>query len=66
MNYHHLKEPELVFRGEQAVAVILDIEEYRKMLEYLEDRDDLAYLEEARKRPPAFRRLEDFLAETHV
>ncbi len=63
MNFHHAKPPELVFRGEQAVAVILDIEEYRAMLEYLEDLEDLNYLAEARKRAPAFRTLEDVLAE---
>jgi len=63
MNFHHTKPPELVFRGEQAVAVILDIEEYRAMLEYLEDLEDLNYLAKARQRAPTFRTLEDVLAE---
>jgi hypothetical protein len=63
MNFHHTKQPELVFRGDQAVAVLLDIEEYRNMLEYLEDHEDLNYLAEARQRVPAFRTLDDFLAE---
>jgi hypothetical protein len=63
MSYRHTTQPELVFRGEQVVAVILDIEEYRKMLEYLEDAEDLNYLAAARKQNPTFKRLDDCLAE---
>ena len=63
MGYHHTKAPELVFRGDKAVAVILDIEEYQAMLEALEDLKDLKYLAEARNQSPSFRRLEDILAE---
>lgn len=52
----------VVERGEPA-AVILDIEEYREMLEKLEDVEDLKTLDQLRTRPLKFRRLEEFLAE---
>jgi len=57
------KAPEIVFRDGKAKAVILDIEEYRTLLERLEDLEDLKNLEEMRKRPLRFRKLEDFLKE---
>jgi hypothetical protein len=49
----------------KAYAVILDIDEYRRMLERLEDLEDLNMLKEMRKRPLKFRKLEDFLKEYH-
>jgi prevent-host-death family protein len=57
------KAPEIVIREGKPAAVILDIEEYREMLEQLEDLDDLKMLEEMRKKPLKFRKLEDFLKE---
>jgi len=59
------KAPEIVLREGKPAAVILDIDEYREMLERLEDVEDLRMLEEMRKRPLKFRRLEDFLKEYH-
>jgi len=59
------KAPEIIFRGGKTAAVILDIEEYRKMLERLEDMEDLKMLEEMRKRPLKFKKLEIFLEEYH-
>jgi prevent-host-death family protein len=35
------KDPEIVMRGGKPAAVILDIEEYRELLERLEDAEDL-------------------------
>lgn len=55
--------PEIVVRDGKAVAVILDIEEYRDILERLEDLEDIRMLDEMRKKPLKFRRLEDFLRE---
>lgn len=49
-------------RGKPA-AVILDIGEYREMLERLEDVEDSRTLKAMRKRPLKFRKLEDFLQE---
>jgi prevent-host-death family protein len=55
------KELEIVMRGGKPAAVILSIEEYRKLLERVEDAEDLKTLAAMRKRPLKFRKLEDFL-----
>jgi PHD/YefM family antitoxin component YafN of YafNO toxin-antitoxin module len=57
------KAPEIVLREGKPSAVILDIDDYREMLERLEDIEDLNMLKEMRKRPLKFRKLEDFLKE---
>jgi prevent-host-death family protein len=57
------KDPEIVLRNGKPAAVILDIEDYREMLERLEDAEDLKALAEMRKRPLNFMPLEDFLRE---
>ncbi len=59
------KSPEVVFREGRPAAVILDIAEYKRMLERLEDMEDLRTLESLRKRPLKFRSLDDFLKEYH-
>jgi len=59
------KSPEIVLKECKPSAVILDIDEYREMLERLEDLEDLNMLKEMRKRPLKFRKLEDFLKEYH-
>jgi prevent-host-death family protein len=57
------KEPEIIFRGGKPAAVIIDIDEYREMLERLEDAEDLKILADMRQKPVKFKKLEDFLAE---
>ncbi len=57
------KAPEIVLREGKPVGVILDIGEYREMLERIEDTEDLKMLGEMRKKPLRFRSLEDFLKE---
>jgi PHD/YefM family antitoxin component YafN of YafNO toxin-antitoxin module len=57
------KKPEIILRDGGPRAVILDIEEYQEMLERLEDAGDLRVLEEMRRKPLEFKRLEDFLDE---
>ena len=52
-----------MIRNGKPSAVILDIEEYREMLERLEDADDLALLEDIRSKPMKFRKLDEFLEE---
>jgi len=42
----------------------LSIEEYRKLLERLEDVEDLKTLAAMRKKPLRFRKLEDFLKDS--
>jgi PHD/YefM family antitoxin component YafN of YafNO toxin-antitoxin module len=57
------RAPEVVLRGGKPAAIILDIDEYREMLERLEDMEDLKMLEDIRKKPLKFRSLDDFLTE---
>ena len=59
------KAPEIVLQDGKPAAVILDIDEYREILERLEDVEDLKMLEEMRKKPLKFRKLDDFLKEYH-
>lgn len=55
--------PEIIIRDGQPSAVIIDIDEYQEILERLEDVEDLKMLEEIRKKPLKFRKLDDFLKE---
>ncbi|MBI5815038.1 MAG: type II toxin-antitoxin system prevent-host-death family antitoxin [Nitrospinae bacterium] len=55
--------PEVVLRNGEPAAVIIDIDEYREILERLEDSEDIKTLEKIRKRPQKFRKLDDFLKE---
>lgn len=57
------KKPEIILKGGKPRAVILDIAEYREILERLEDAEDLRALEEMRDKPLKFKKLEDFLNE---
>jgi PHD/YefM family antitoxin component YafN of YafNO toxin-antitoxin module len=57
------KEPDFVMRGGKPVAVIIDIDEYREILDRLEDLEDIKELEEMRKKPLKFKDLDDFLKE---
>ena len=59
------RSPEIVLKEGKPAAVILDIDEYRKMLERLEALEDLNALKEMRKRPLRFRKLDEFLKEYH-
>lgn len=56
--------PEIVLREGKPAAVILDIDEYRELLERLEDAEDLKMLAAMRKKPLRFRKMEDFLKES--
>ena len=61
--YHMaIRHQEVVYRNGKPAAVILDIEEYRELLERLEDAEDLRILKRMRARPLKFRKLDDFLA----
>lgn len=57
------KKFRVVVEDGEPSAVILGIDEYRELLERLDDTDDLRVLEEMRKKPLKFRRLEEFLAQ---
>ncbi|MBC8872225.1 MAG: type II toxin-antitoxin system Phd/YefM family antitoxin [Planctomycetes bacterium] len=60
---HGRRKPQFVVEDGEATAVILDIAEYEEMLERLEDAEDLAALQEMRKKPLRFRPLSEFLDE---
>jgi len=57
------KEPQIILRGGNPAAVILDIDDYQEMVERLENIEDLKILLEMRQKPLKFRKLEDFLEE---
>ncbi len=57
------RSPEIILKNGKPRAVILDIDEYQEMLERLEDIDDLKMLQEMRKKPLKFQKLEEFLEE---
>ncbi len=57
------KPPEIVLCEGKPAAVILDIDEYREMLERMEDMEDLKMLEDIRKKPLKFRGLDEFIKE---
>ncbi len=57
------KAPEIVFREGKPSAVILSIDEYKEMMERLEDVEDLKMLEAMRRKPLKFKLLEMFLKE---
>lgn len=54
-------EPAVVVRDGKPAAVILDIDEYRDLLERLEDAEDLRELEVIKKRPLKFKTLDEVL-----
>jgi PHD/YefM family antitoxin component YafN of YafNO toxin-antitoxin module len=58
------REPEIVVRAGKPTAVFLGIDEYRELLEKVEDAADLKMLKAMRKKPLKFRKLEEFLKET--
>ncbi len=59
------KTPEIILREGKPAAVILDIDEYRGMLERLEDVEDLRMLKRLRKKKLQFPKLDDLLKEYH-
>jgi PHD/YefM family antitoxin component YafN of YafNO toxin-antitoxin module len=55
--------PAFVVRDGKAAAVILDIDEYRALLERLEDAEDLAELEALKRRALKYKTLDEVLEE---
>jgi len=56
-------KPQVVMRNGRPDAVIIDIKDYQKLLERLEDKEDLADLIKMRKGSLRFRKFDEFLAE---
>lgn len=57
------KVPEIIVRQGKPTAVILDIDDYREILERLEDAEDIKELRELKKKNLKFRKLDEFLKE---
>ena len=57
-------EPQIVVKDGKPAAVILPLEQYREMLERLDDADDLKALNLLRQKPLRFRTLDEFLKRT--
>jgi PHD/YefM family antitoxin component YafN of YafNO toxin-antitoxin module len=55
-------EPQVIYRRGRPQAVVLDIRQYERLLERLEDWEDVQYLKALRKKPRQFISLEDYLA----
>ena len=62
-NKRSAKSPEVIYRNDKPVSVIIDLEEYKKMLERLEDIEDIKYINKIKNKLLKFRKLDDFLAE---
>ncbi|OGP84285.1 MAG: hypothetical protein A2Z08_02120 [Deltaproteobacteria bacterium RBG_16_54_11] len=56
-------KPQVVMRNGRPDAVIINIKDYQKLLERLEDKEDLANLIKMRKGSLHFRKFDKFLAE---
>jgi len=56
-----IKEPEVIYKGNKPVSVIIDINEYKDLLERLDDIEDLNYIERVKDKELKFRKLDDFL-----
>lgn len=55
--------PQVIMKDGRPSAVIIDIKDYLKLLDRLEDKEDLADLEKIRKGSPRVRKFNEFLAE---
>jgi PHD/YefM family antitoxin component YafN of YafNO toxin-antitoxin module len=56
-------KPQVVMKDGKPSAVIIDINDYRELLEKLEDKEDLADLEKIRMGGIQVRKFEDYLTE---
>jgi PHD/YefM family antitoxin component YafN of YafNO toxin-antitoxin module len=58
-----VREPQMLYRNGRPTAVLLDIKEYRRLLELAENEHDLRKLAELEQRPQPYRPFEEFLDE---
>ncbi len=56
-------KPQVIMKNGRPSAVIIDIKDYKQLLERLEDKEDIADIEKMRKGSLYFRKFDDFLAE---
>lgn len=62
-NKRSAKNPEIIYRNNKPVSVIIDLEDYKEMLERLDDIEDLEFINNSKNRSLNFRKLDDFLSE---
>ncbi|HEX9424931.1 MAG TPA: hypothetical protein VF899_16950 [Pyrinomonadaceae bacterium] len=55
------RQPEIVMRNGKAVSVIIPIKDYEELLERAEDREDMVWLKQARRKKLHYRPLEEYL-----
>jgi len=55
------RQPEIVMRNGKAVSVIIPIKDYEELLERAEDREDMVWLKQARRKKLHYRPLEQYL-----
>ena len=60
------REPEIVTRNGEPVAVIVPIKDYEELLERAEDAEDVAWLKRARRKKLHYRPLEEYLAKSRA
>ncbi|MBI2639932.1 MAG: type II toxin-antitoxin system Phd/YefM family antitoxin [Candidatus Sungbacteria bacterium] len=53
--------PQIIIRNGKPQAVILDIKKYEKLLESIDDKEDLAELRRIKKSKTSFRELKNYL-----
>lgn len=56
-------KPQVIMKNGEPEAVIINIKDYRRLLERLEDKEDIADLEKIRKSGLNVRKFSDFLTE---
>ncbi len=59
-----VKGPKFIVEEGKTTAVITDIDEYRELLERLEDAEACAMLERLDREPEEYQNLDEFLAES--
>ena len=59
-------KPDLIYRGKKPVAVVLKIKDYEDLLDELEDKEDLEYIDNLKKQELDFFVFDDYLKERGI
>ena len=55
------KRPEIIYRNNKPVSVIIDLEKYKEMLERLEDIEDIEFIQSIKTKNLKFKKLNDII-----
>ena len=55
------KRPEVIYRNNKPVSVIIDLEKYKEMVERLEDIEDIEFIQSIKTKSLKFKKLDDVL-----